>query len=719
FLFFSIQSADDEDDEAFDPSLDDIPADLRSLNINTNDENYPSPPPDSLPSLSFEISPRKTDQLKSFTLPSGRSNRNSKRDSYNSSFYNEARSEMKKTPSSHSGSSLSDLSQENISQERIDIPRISTSPVMSNAPKGWTVEIEPQTHDEIFINNVTKERWKSCVDKSGRTYFYNMNGPGTTWALPEVSDSGRSKNMRRNSFGETLEGVIRRQTVSSQRSPRNKCHSVHVRSPSSLSSEEDKSARSPVVSPRLPSKNKKINHQRSDSNQSFEIIDMNQVVQLENNSLPQGPKAEKAGQLMRRKVVEGRKQIKKPIWTPIYICKYDSNLVFYKDQKTASPKPGFPTGKPESSLDLHGATLDHISKEKVKGKKYVFQIASYGGQNVHQFVADNQLEMGEWIVCIQATIHKLEEEEPLPPHPLQHQISNGGGGERLASPTSTIAPPNDLSPPPSTSSNKAASPMMPKKLLGSESKSGGFKGFSRRLSKRVTGGTDEEKDKTRIKDKLKKYLSKRPSFNELESKGIIADFVFGYPLEKLCEREDNLVPRFIVQIVHEVEKRGLDVDGIYRVSGNLSSVNKLRGLIDNGEMPDYSQPEWNDIHLLTGCLKLYFRELPEPLLPFHLFDRFVGAMKSPFKPEKLKLMREVVSELKAERKETLNLLLTHFNRVMSMSSKNRMHSQNIAIVFGPTLMWPETDSINVAMTTVFQNQVIEFLVQEWNDVYTM
>ena len=37
-ILFSLQSADEEDDEAFDPSLDDIPSDLRSLNINTNDE---------------------------------------------------------------------------------------------------------------------------------------------------------------------------------------------------------------------------------------------------------------------------------------------------------------------------------------------------------------------------------------------------------------------------------------------------------------------------------------------------------------------------------------------------------------------------------------------------------------------------------------------------------------------------------------------------------
>lgn len=45
-----------------------------------------------------------------------------------------------------------------------------------------------------------------------------------------------------------------------------------------------------------------------------------------------------------------------------------------------------------------------------------------------------------------------------------------------------------------------------------------------------------------------------------------------------------------------------------------------------GEHVDFKQPEWNDIHILTGSLKLYFRELPEPLFPFALFDRFINAM---------------------------------------------------------------------------------------------
>lgn len=46
----------------------------------------------------------------------------------------------------------------------------------------------------------------------------------------------------------------------------------------------------------------------------------------------------------------------------------------------------------------------------------------------------------------------------------------------------------------------------------------------------------------------------------------------------------------------------------------------------SGGFIDFKKPMWNDTHLLTGTLKLYFRELPEPLIPFKLFDKFIDAM---------------------------------------------------------------------------------------------
>lgn len=36
--------------------------------------------------------------------------------------------------------------------------------------------------------------------------------------------------------------------------------------------------------------------------------------------------------------------------------------------------------------------------------------------------------------------------------------------------------------------------------------------------------------------------------------------------------------------------------------------------------------KWEDIHVTTGALKMYFRELPEPLFTYALFHDFIGAI---------------------------------------------------------------------------------------------
>lgn len=105
---------------------------------------------------------------------------------------------------------------------------------------------------------------------------------------------------------------------------------------------------------------------------------------------------------------------------------------------------------------------------------------------------------------------------------------------------------------------------------------------------------------------------------------------------------------------------GLDVDGIYRVSGNLAVIQKLRFAVNHGkraclpacfqqhcrslknwfkailkmsycycfsdEKLDLNDSKWEDIHVVTGALKMFFRELPEPLFTFSHFNDFVNAI---------------------------------------------------------------------------------------------
>ena len=56
---------------------------------------------------------------------------------------------------------------------------------------------------------------------------------------------------------------------------------------------------------------------------------------------------------------------------------------------------------------------------------------------------------------------------------------------------------------------------------------------------------------------------------------------------------------------------------------------------------------------------------------------------------------------------------------MALSDTNRMHAHNLAIVFGPTLMWPKFDLGNIAINTVQQNQIVEFLLLEYDNVFNL
>lgn len=46
-----------------------------------------------------------------------------------------------------------------------------------------------------------------------------------------------------------------------------------------------------------------------------------------------------------------------------------------------------------------------------------------------------------------------------------------------------------------------------------------------------------------------------------------------------------------------------------------------------------------------------------------------------------------------------------------------MTTQNIGIVFGPTLMRPERDNGNMAVNMVYQNQAVELILTEFDHIF--
>jgi len=122
-----------------------------------------------------------------------------------------------------------------------------------------------------------------------------------------------------------------------------------------------------------------------------------------------------------------------------------------------------------------------------------------------------------------------------------------------------------------------------------------------------------------------------------------------------------------------------------------------------------------DIHVLAGSLKLFFRELKEPLIPPELFAKALLACQLSSKDNESK-RKDIISLLPKPNKSTLQALLSHLLRVAALHEFNRMQIPNLAIVFGPTLMYA-AESQNMATDLMQQNLVIEALLNEYDSIF--
>ncbi|RFU34467.1 hypothetical protein B7463_g1860, partial [Scytalidium lignicola] len=169
--------------------------------------------------------------------------------------------------------------------------------------------------------------------------------------------------------------------------------------------------------------------------------------------------------------------------------------------------------------------------------------------------------------------------------------------------------------------------------------------------------------------------------------------VFGLSLDHLFERDGSAVPMTVYQCIQAVDLFGLEVEGIYRLSGTASHITKLRAMFDNdASKVDFRNPEnfFHDVNSVAGLLKQFFRDLPDPLMTREHYAAFIEAAKNEDDIVRRDSLHAIINSLPDPNYATLRALTLHLNRVQQNSSVNRMNASNLAIVFGPTLMGANT-----------------------------
>ncbi|XP_051938411.1 N-chimaerin [Hippocampus zosterae] len=189
--------------------------------------------------------------------------------------------------------------------------------------------------------------------------------------------------------------------------------------------------------------------------------------------------------------------------------------------------------------------------------------------------------------------------------------------------------------------------------------------------------------------------------------------VYSCDLTTLVNAHNTARPMVVDMCIREIESRGLKSEGLYRVSGFSDSVEEVKTAFDKaGEKTDISVKAYEDINIITGALKLYLRDLPVPVISYKAYPRFIEAAKLSDRDKKLEAFREALALLPASHNETLKYLMAHLKRVAQNEKSNRMNAENLAIVFGPTLMRsPDLDAMTALNDIRYQRQVVEVLIK--------
>uniref|UniRef100_A0A672IW70 Chimaerin n=1 Tax=Salarias fasciatus TaxID=181472 RepID=A0A672IW70_SALFA len=188
--------------------------------------------------------------------------------------------------------------------------------------------------------------------------------------------------------------------------------------------------------------------------------------------------------------------------------------------------------------------------------------------------------------------------------------------------------------------------------------------------------------------------------------------VYSCDLTTLVKAHNTKRPMVVDMCIQEIEARGLQSEGLYRISGFSELIEDVKLAFDrDGEKADISSSVYEDLNIITGALKLYFRELPIPLITYDAYPRFMEAGKIGDPEKRLESLHEALKLLPPAHCETLRYLMAHLKRVTRCEKENLMSAENLGIVFGPTLMRaPDLDAMTALNDIRYQRLVVEALI---------
>ncbi|CAI5449752.1 unnamed protein product [Caenorhabditis angaria] len=192
--------------------------------------------------------------------------------------------------------------------------------------------------------------------------------------------------------------------------------------------------------------------------------------------------------------------------------------------------------------------------------------------------------------------------------------------------------------------------------------------------------------------------------------------LFGGSLDEYVEATGEEIPLLVESAIGYLSRFSLRNQGLFRVSGSQSEINRFKEAYERGEDQFAYLEDGTESNSAAGVLKLYFRELREPIFPIFMFEQFCDCAKAESSLEFVRRARELVAKLPISHILLLRFLFQFLSHLCEFADENMMEPHNLAICFGPTLL-PIPEGKDQVFYHNYVNELVRNLILHADEVF--
>eukprot|EP01103_Thecamoeba_quadrilineata_P017886 TRINITY_DN653_c0_g1_i1.p1 TRINITY_DN653_c0_g1~~TRINITY_DN653_c0_g1_i1.p1 ORF type:complete len:381 (-),score=51.25 TRINITY_DN653_c0_g1_i1:182-1324(-) len=184
------------------------------------------------------------------------------------------------------------------------------------------------------------------------------------------------------------------------------------------------------------------------------------------------------------------------------------------------------------------------------------------------------------------------------------------------------------------------------------------------------------------------------------------------------ENQNGDILVFVQNILHYLELHGLQVEGLFRVSGDAQEIEHLKQMCNEGQTLTNDLLLQYSVHTVAGLFKTYLRELPEPLITFEHYEKFVNILKEQNYPLKVMYLLNLINELPEHNRGLFKAICGFLVKIAANQRVTKMTVESLALIFATNLFRREKETSSEILQNIGHiNTIMAMILKEYEFLF--